>query len=375
MFFIFLSETLLFFFPRSNSRLSGATHTPYRHPQVLPDQEFCTTNSLKSRRQPAASLPRVPNQVSRLGEEEAPLPLGDLRSDIRWELQSAGPTHGDETPAGSAVPTHRPSSRPPPEETPDRRPVARQAAVPVRTATGRSRERAPGVGSAPAPGPRSTSRGATAASSRLLRSPRARCPFNGSSGGRPPWARAVSSGRRSPNRPSPRARTPAVPPGLELPHSRGTPAAGTGITVLGSRRSPPQLYALLPPRPLPPSGRGSCRPAPRIQRRPPRSASPRLSSPHGVAGALRSPAQHRPGLSPSLREVSCHRSGRGKQKLQSWEREEEDGQRKRRSEGHCSPAAPLPSAADSSPKSSPLSAASPFASAAALLHRQRRGTA
>lgn len=310
-FFIFLSETLLFF-PRSNSRVSGATHTPYRHPQVLPDQEFCTTSSLKSRRQPAASLPRVPNQVSRLGEEEAPLPLGDLRSDIKWELQSAGPTHGDETPAGSAVPTHRPSSRRPPEETPDRRPAARQAAIPVRTATGRSRERAPGVGSAPAPGPRSTSRGATAASSRLSRSPRARCPFNGSSGGRPLWARAVSSGRRSPNRPSPRARTPGVPPGLELPHSRGTPAAGTGITVLGSWRSPPQLYALLPPRPLPPLGRGSCRPAPRIQHRQPRSASPLLTSRRGRCPAEPSAAQARPEPIPPRSFLPSQRPGKTK---------------------------------------------------------------
>lgn len=62
-----------------------------------------------------------------------------------------------------------------------------------------------------------------------------------------------------------------------------------------------------------------------------------------MAGALRSPAQHKPGLSPSLREVSWHRSGRGKQKLQSREREEEEeeeGQRKQESEGHYSPARP-----------------------------------
>ncbi|XP_071277727.1 serine/arginine repetitive matrix protein 1-like [Agelaius tricolor] len=152
-----------------------------------------------------------------------------------------------------------------------------------------------------------------------------------------PGAHAASSGRRPPSSPGPRARIPGARTpsrwwdrGRGKRHSRG--------------RSPAQLS--------PRSRRPSCRPRPGgaaagPAERPRRDAAARLASPHGVAGALRSPAQHKPGLSPSLREVSCHHSGRGKQKLQSREREEEERQRKQRSEGHCSPAASLPSATDS----------------------------
>ncbi|XP_072712078.1 uncharacterized protein [Ciconia boyciana] len=228
----------------------------------------------------------------------------------------------------------------------------------------------PGPAALPPPGPALPPGTRPAAvSPQQPRSPRAadRCP---------PTVPAAPPGEGAPGRPGPaqpprgadprtglahghgragggRARTPAVPPGLESPPGRGTPARGSGITVRGSRRSPLQLYPLLPPRPPPPSDQGQLQPSP--AELPPadpapaaaqRLSSPRLASPHGAAGALRSPAQHKPGLSPSLREVSCHHSGRGKQKLQSREQEEEEGQRKQKSEGHCSPAAPLPSAAD-----------------------------
>ncbi|XP_030303418.1 WAS/WASL-interacting protein family member 3-like [Calypte anna] len=119
------------------------------------------------------------------------------------------------------------------------------------------------------------------------------------------------------------------PPGLERPPS--------------SRESPLQLLPP-PPRPPPPLDQGRLQPWPaELPPADPTPAGAQRLSPHGVARALRSPEQHKPGLSTSLQEVSCDRSGRAKQKLQSWEQdkeeEEEEGQHKQKSEGHRSPAA------------------------------------
>ncbi|XP_064503463.1 collagen alpha-1(I) chain-like [Pseudopipra pipra] len=164
----------------------------------------------------------------------------------------------------------------------------------------------------------------------------------------PPAAPAAPLGEGAPGSAVPTQPPRGAGPRTVLAHGYGSSGLerlpGRGIPAGANRHNRAALPAQLSPH--------SCRPSRRPRGAAPAAArqrsSPRLGSPHGAAGALRSPAQHKRGLNPSLREVSCHRSSWGKQKLQSREREEEEeGKRKRRSERHCSPAAPLPSAADS----------------------------
>ncbi|CAN8204459.1 unnamed protein product [Coccothraustes coccothraustes] len=230
-------------------------------------------------------------------------------------------------------------ARPPPgtEPRPEARPPPASPA-PGPTAAG-------GGGSPPQGAPRAPGRG------------RARPPGSGSAPA-PAARRRLRRRRQEKSRPVPTQPPRGADPRAVLAHGHGSPglkrlpgggsAAGGSGTAVGAPRGP-QRSSLRSPAARPAAPRpGRAAAGPAELPRPRRDAAARLASPRGVAGALRSPAQHKPGLSPSLREVSCHHSGRGKQKLQSREREEkEEGQRKQRSEGHCSPAAPLPSAADS----------------------------
>lgn len=179
-----------------------------------------------------------------------------------------------------------------------------------------------------------------------------------------PWRRdpAAALSRRLPAAPSPSSPLGAPSPGRPSA-ARGTPGRG------GQECRQPEYPCGVRGEPSPLSSLGASRAggSPAAERR--------LASPRSVADVLQSPAQREPGRSPFLREVFCRRGGRGKQKLQRVEEEEEEeGQRRQESEGHRSPAAPLPVPAGPA-EGSPLSAASPCAPAPAELHRQRRGAA
>ncbi|XP_037248871.1 transcription initiation factor TFIID subunit 4-like [Falco rusticolus] len=162
---------------------------------------------------------------------------------------------------------------------------------------------------------------------------------------------------------------------MRLPPGPGTPAGGTGATVRGSQRSPLQLCPLLPPGPPPPSDQGRLHPAPRncrrrTQRRPRRnaSASPRLTSRRGRCPAEPSAAQA--GLSPTLRKFPAIAAAGENNSFKARSRSKRKGSASRKVRGIARPPRrcrrrPTPA------EGSPLSAASPFASAAAAPRNRR----
>lgn len=245
------------------------------------------------------------NEASRLREEGAPRPLRVLRGGIRLEaLEKRGTTHRHETQAGSAAPTRRLRTRPPPPEEPT---------TPTHTPRPEGRPCLPG----------SAHSGLAA-----LRPPVPLCP---PASARPPAAspqppatvarQRLRRQRRERGRPAALGRAASPRTGLAHGHGpagseRGTPAEGTGTTGAGgSRRSPPQLYPLLR-RPAHRSPRTDSQPSPAepppADTAPAAALTPRLTSRRGRCPAEPSTAQARPEPIPPGSFLPSQRPGKTK---------------------------------------------------------------